>query len=305
MYIPSQRTRQGFREHKEVSTVSGQKHAFILFTKAPSPGSTKTRLTEERGGFLTPGEAANFYQAVMLDVAEIGFKAVDELNGMAARGETKSADDSYEFIISSSPETEIDRLKLIFDEAFPSRQIRYISDQGKNFNEHFDNAYKQLWKLGYHSAVAIGGDLPSMPVSHIIRAFQWLAYFDETYEKGGGLVHCPCQACGVSLVGLTETTPMDFHGVFYNLNGVPALDAIIALSEARGIPVAALDTVADIDNAEDLAHSLSLARSQDYVSRFQPDAVVPRRLLAWAASTGIAVNTPPNLEHDPREAIDA
>ena len=143
-----------------------------------------------------------------------------------------------------------------------------------------------------------------MPVSHIVRAFQWLAYFDSAYETGG-LVFCPCQACGVSLVGLTEKTPMDFDGVFYNPDGTPALDAITALSEARGIPAAALDPVSDIDNAEDLAHALSLARSHAYVSRFQPEIMAPKRFLAWADTTGIVVNTPPNLDHDPREAIDA
>ncbi len=77
------------------------------------------------------------------------------------------------------------------------------------------------------------------------------------------------------------------------------------LSEARGIPAAALDPVSDIDNAEDLAHALSLARSHAYVSRFQPEVMAPKRFLAWADKTGIVVNTPPNLDHDPREEIDA
>lgn len=283
--------------------MSGQKHAFMLFTKAPTPGLAKTKLTKERGGILTPQEAADLYQAIMLDVAEIGYKALEQLNEMAGGGEREGQPDSYDFVVCSSPNTEIQRLKHIFKETCPW-PIRYITDHGQNFNEHFDNGFKQLWKQGYHSVVSIGGDLPSMPFSHIVRAFQWLAYFDSVYRVGG-LVHCPCQACGVSLVGLTETTPMDFDGVFYNSNGVPALDAIIALAAARGIPVAALDPVSDIDNAEDLAHALSLARSQAYVSRFQPEVMAPRRFLAWADVTGIEINTPPNLEHDPREAIDA
>lgn len=272
-----------------------QKHAFMFFTKAPTPGVTKTRLTSAKGGFLTPEEATDLYTAVMLDVAEIGHAALEQLN--AAKGDT------YEFIVCSTPASETDRLRRIFQDAF-SWPIQYITDHGKNFNEHFDDGFKQLWKLGYHSAVSIGGDLPSMPVSHIVRAFQWLAYFDSTYETGG-LVFCPCQACGVSLVGLTKKTPMDFDGVFYNPDGTPALDAITALAEARGIPAAALDPVSDIDNAEDLAHALSLARSHAYVGRFQPEVMAPKRFLAWADKTGVVVSTPPNLEYDPREAIDA
>jgi len=275
-----------------------QKHAFMFFTKAPTPGLTKTRLTSARGGFLTPEEATDLYCAVMLDVAEIGHRALEQLNTAA-----HDKGDKYDFFVCSTPASDMGRLRRIFEDTF-SWPIQYITDNGKNFNEHFDDGFKQLWKLGYRSAVSIGGDLPSMPVSHIVRAFQWLAYFDSAYETGG-LVFCPCQACGVSLVGLTKKTPMDFDGVFYNPDGTPALDAITALSEARRIPAAALDPVSDIDNAEDLAHALSLARSHVYVSQFQPEVMSPKRLLAWAHKTGIVVNTPPNVDHDPREAIDA
>jgi uncharacterized protein len=279
-----------------IEQLRARRHAFMFFTKAPTPGVTKTRLTSARGGFLTPEEAADLYRAVMLDVAEIGHEALEQLNA-AAKG------DRYDFVVCTTPASDTDRLRRIFEETF-SWPIQYIADHGRNFNEHFDDGFKQLWKLGYHSAVSIGGDLPSMPVSHIVRAFQWLAYFDSAYETGG-IVFCPCQACGVSLVGLTAKTPMDFDGVFYNPDGTPALDAITALSEKRGIPAAALDPVSDIDNAEDLAHALSLARSHAYVSQFQPEVMFPKRFLAWADATGIVVNTPPNTEHDPREAIDA
>ena len=278
--------------------MSAQKHAFMFFTKAPTPGLTKTRLTSAKGGVLTEEEATELYTAVMLDVAEIGHAALDQLNAAAGK-----KGDTYDFVVCSTPASDMERIRLIFEESF-SWPIRYITDQGKTFNEHFDDGFKQLWKLGYHSAVSIGGDLPSMPVSHIVRAFQWLSYFDSAYETGG-LVFCPCQACGVSLVGLTEKTPMDFDGVFYNPDGTPALDAITALSEARGIPAAGLDPVSDIDNAEDLAHALSLARSHAYVGRFQPEVMAPKRFLAWAEKTGITVNTPPNFDHDPREEIDA
>jgi hypothetical protein len=63
--------------------------------------------------------------------------------------------------------------------------------------------------------------------------------------------------------------------------------------------------VSDIDNAEDLAHALSLARSHAYVSRFQQAVMAPKRFLAWVDKTGVVVSTPPNLDHDPREGTDA
>ena len=143
-----------------------------------------------------------------------------------------------------------------------------------------------------------------MPISHIVRAFEWLAYFDSFSERGG-FVQAPCQACGVSLVGYTRDTPMDSTGVFYNLNGVPALDGYTVKAQVRGVPAAQLDTVADVDNLEDLAHTISLMKAISYSSIYQPELYVPVRTMAWIEDTGIVVSTPPNTLHDPRERIDA
>ncbi|MCB2180305.1 DUF2064 domain-containing protein [bacterium] len=273
------------------------KHAFLLFTKAPMPGLTKTRLTTARGGILTEAEAAEFYKSSLLDVAEIGFRALAELNA--------AGNDQYDFVVCSSPPTEQPMLEKIFGEAGPwPGPITFINDRGANFDEHFDDAFQQLFDQGYHSVVSIGGDLPNMPVSHIVRAFEWLNYFDSFSERGG-FVQAPCQACGVSLVGYTKDTPMDSEGVFYNLNGVPALDAYTIKAQERGVPVALLDAVADIDDIEDMAHAISIMRAVAYSSLYQKELFIPHRTLAWIDQTGIVISTPPNTLHDPRERIDA
>ncbi|WP_303720132.1 DUF2064 domain-containing protein [Malonomonas rubra] len=210
----------------------------------------------------------------------------------------------YDFVISATPEHDHPRLKKIFDDIDQRNiDLKFIADQGQNFNEHFNDAFQQLWAQGYDAAVAVGGDQPQMTTANIMQAFHWLDRFQQSHNKG--LVHCPCQACGVSLVGLTKDTPMDFDGVFYNEAGVSALDAIIDICNDKEIPVAALETVADIDNVEDLAHALSLAHSQSYTAQFQPEVVVPQRFINWAKNTGLTVTTPPNTDHDPRELIDA
>lgn len=273
------------------------KHAFLLFTKAPMPGLTKTRLTTARGGILTEAEAAEFYKSSLLDVAEIGFRALNELNAAGT--------DQYDFVVCSSPPSEQPMLENIFEEAGPwPGPITFINDRGVNFDEHFDDAFQQLFDQGYQSVVSIGGDLPNMPISHIVRAFEWLAYFDSFSERGG-FVQAPCQACGVSLVGYTKNTPMDSEGVFYNLNGVPALDAYTVKAQERGVPVALLDAVADVDDIEDLAHAISIMRAVSYSSLYQKELFVPHRTLAWIDKTGIVISTPPNTLHDPRERIDA
>jgi hypothetical protein len=285
--------------------MSGKRHAFLFFTKAPLPGVTKTRLTIERGGILSAEEAAGLYKASMLDVAEIGFQALEELRQAARANSDGGESDQYDFFVSCSPASEQNYLEEIFRDEGPwSFPIQFLTDSGKTFDEHFDSAFRQLFDLGYHSVVSIGGDLPSMPVSHIVQAFQWLEYFDAVSDKGG-FVQAPCQECGVSLVGYTAGTPMDSVGVFYNLDGVPALDAYIMKAAERGVPVATLTPVADFDDTRDLAHTCSLIRAMAYSSRFQPGIVVPRRTLAWINRARISIATPPNLEHDPRERIDA
>lgn len=284
--------------------MNSRKHALIFFTKVPTPGLTKTRLTIDAGGILTPEEAAEFYRVVMLDTAEVAMQAMKLLNEQKNKG-SKDGGDRYDFVVCCTPEKDHPRMKEIFAAAGPwPLPVKLIADRGVNFNEHFHHAFEQLWEQGYESAVAIGGDLPQMTTGNLIQAFEWLHHFGSIHE-GLGLVHCPCQACGVSLVGLTRATPMDFEGVFYNTNGVSALDAIIDISRAKGFPVAALETVADIDTVEDLAHALTLARSQEYTSHFQTNILAPKRFLAWAEQEGFQVCTPPNEEHDPRELIDA
>ena len=283
--------------------MNGQKHALVLFSKAPLPGLTKTRLLKEKGGILTPKEAADFYQATMLDVAEVGFRALAQCSE-PVKTEEGNEPDSYDFVVSCSPESESPLMQSIFAEGGPwPAPIHFIVDRGTNFDEHFNDAYRQLFDRGYQSVVAIGGDMPTMRPDQIQRAFQWLAYLGALSDRGG-LVIAPCQECGVSLVGLTRDAPMDFTGVFYNLDGVPALDGIMATAEARDIPTAMLEPVGDIDSPEDLAHAFSMIRAMAYTCQFQPETLVPKRTLAWIEQAGLVVVTPPDKNHDPREHID-
>jgi glycosyltransferase A (GT-A) superfamily protein (DUF2064 family) len=286
-------------------SVADRKHAFLLFSKAPTPGLTKTRLTEARGGILTPEEAADFYQSMLLDVAEIGFQAIGNLNGQSRASVNGDASEHVDFVISCSPDAGQKRLERLFAQCGPwPAPIYFINDRGKTFDEHFDDAFRQLFERGYHSVVSIGGDLPTMPVNHIVLAFQWLEYFGS-YSDRGGFVQAPCQECGVSLVGYTSETPMDSTGVFYNPDGIPALDAYVAKAAERGVPVASLTPVADVDDMHDLAHTVSLLRAIAYSCCYQPGLFLAKRTLAWITQHNIVVSTPPNAEHDPRERIDA
>ncbi|MFR9169692.1 MAG: hypothetical protein ACLVKI_13660, partial [Gordonibacter urolithinfaciens] len=119
-----------------------------------------------------------------------------------------------------------------------------------------------------------------------------------------GFVQAPCQECGTSLVGFSHNTPMDHQGVYYNLDGRPALDGYMEKLEERDVPSAFLSPVADIDEKTDLAHAISCMRAIKQAAAFQTDLFVPQRVLDWVDYMGIQVITPPNDEHDPRQYID-
>jgi glycosyltransferase A (GT-A) superfamily protein (DUF2064 family) len=225
--------------------------------------------------------------------------------GPEAVAEPKAARHEYGFFISTTPEDNVARMRETFEAAgeWP-REFIYLTDKGANFDEHFDDAFRQVFTAGYDSVLSVGGDIPMLPITHITTAFRWLQHFLETSENGG-LVQAPCQECGVSLIGWTRDTPIDHQGVYYNMGGRPALDAYVAKAGEKDVPFASLSPVADIDDVQDLAHAISLARAAAYGAQFQSDLYVPRRFLAYVDWRGLTVGTPPNEDRDSREGIDA
>lgn len=282
-----------------------RKQALLIFTKPPIPGMVKTRMTEEFGGFLTMHQAAMFYQCCFYDVCAMGMEALQELQ--QTNDELVAADQSadtitYDFYCSTTPAESLEQVKEVFEKAGPwPMEIHYLIDTGSTFDEHFNDACNQLFQLGYEHFVAIGGDVPTMPKSHIIQSFQWLDYFQSIGEPG--FVYAPCQECGTSLVGYSHNTPMDHTGVYYNMDGRPALDGYLEKLKETGVPSAYFDPVADIDEVSDLGHAVSCMKSIREAARYQP-LFVPSRTLNWVEFMGITVSTPPNDNHDPRDYLD-
>ena len=281
-----------------------KKHALLLLSKPPVPGLVKTRLTKEKGGPFTKEEAAEIFRRCMFDVAELCCIALNELEreDVLDRAADPEADEHvYSFIISTTPAENVAVIRKSFEEIgrWP-REFTYIVDEGANFNGHFDNAFKQIFDLGYDSILSVYADIPMLPREHITNGIRWLQYFLETSEVGG-IVEAPCQEVGISLIGWTRTTSMDHQGVYYNITGRPALDAYLEKAREKKIPIASLSPIADINDIGDFAHATSLARAAKYCKEFQSDIYVPERFLAWVDWRGIRVGNPPNESHDPQE----
>jgi glycosyltransferase A (GT-A) superfamily protein (DUF2064 family) len=283
------------------------RHALLMFSKPPVPGLVMPRLTPATGGFFSEEEAAELFHRSLFDVMELCITAVSQLEQQDA--ELAAADPlaprhEYAFFISTPPAANLETMRKLFaDSGEWPREFTYILDSGANFDEHFDDAFNQVFAAGFDSVLSVGGDIPMLPLSHITSGFRWLQYFLEN-SPNGGLVQAPCQECGVSLIGWTRNAGIDHQGVYYNMTGRPALDAYVQKCQALDLPMASLTPVADVDDVQDLAHAVSLARSARYSQQFQSDFYVPRRFLDWVDWRGIQVGTPPNEDRDSREGID-
>lgn len=283
-----------------------RKNALLIFSKYPTPGKVKTRLTTKHGGFLTEEEAAHFFKMCLFDVCEGSMHALMSLQEESDAEVAANPDaihDTYDFFVSTTPAANVELMKEMFENVggWPM-PIHYITDSGATFDEHFNDAFSQLFAMGYENIVSVGGDIPTMPKSHLTQSYQWLHYFQK---KGTpGFVCAPCQECGTSLVGYSYNTPIDHTGIYYNLDGRPALDGYVEKIQDNDIPSAYFSPVADIDERTDLAHAISCMKAIRLAAKTQPDLFTPRRTLAWCALKGIQVSTPPNEEHDPRQYID-
>ncbi len=283
-----------------------RKHALLLFSKPPVPGMVKTRLTTARGGGLSEGQAAEFFRRSLYDVSELCMHALIELqreNDELVKADPAQDRVTYDFFVSTTPAENAQVMKETYDAIGPwPLEVHYLVDSGKTFDDHFDDAFSQLFALGYQNVVSVGGDIPTLPKSHVRQAFEWLAYFQECGTPG--FVQAPCQECGTSLVGFSCDTVINNQGVYYNLDGTAALDAYVGKLKAGDIPSAFLSPVADVDEMADLAHAVSCLRAIALAAPSQPDLFVPQRVLDWVDYLGIRVTTPPNDEHDPRQYID-
>lgn len=285
--------------------MASKKHALLIFTKPPLPGIVKTRMTTEYGGFLTMEQAAGFYRNCFYDVCEMGMQSLIELKqkNERMRAEDPTVDEiTYDFFCSTTPAECLDQVKEMFEKTGPwPMEVHFVVDEGSSFDEHFNDAFSQIFAMGYESIVSIGGDVPTMPKGHIKQAFQWLDYFQAIGKPG--FAYAPCQECGTSLVGFSHNTVMDHTGVYYNMDGRPALDGYLEKLKEADVPSAYFDPVADVDEVTDLAHAVSCMKAIAEAAKYQ-DLFVPRRTLGWVEFMGIKVSTPPNENHDPRDYLD-
>jgi uncharacterized protein len=266
------------------------RNSVVVFTKVPVAGKAKTRLTTERGGIFTPEEARQFYEASLLDVIDCCV--------------TSRSCDVY---ICHDLAGDAAYLRRILQGLAEPGAIKGVfHDKGGSFDEGMQYAADHLLKKRKavrlaDSVLIVGGDLPSLQPATITAAVQKLESLASAAGLprkrgapaiGAALVVSADQECGFNILGYTCTTPFNFDGVFYNQDGVTALDMISHKAQARDIPLGILEIVPDVDLPVDLAGFISVAKTMQLAEKHDPSVVSPKRTLRMLEALGIEASAP-------------
>jgi uncharacterized protein len=288
-----------------------RRNAILLFSKVPEPGKVKTRLTPIKDGFLPPETASTLYHCMLFDVAEICCDACADLEradlerrAMEGTCEDVPVRDEYDIFVSSPGADQERRMRELFAESgvWP-RRISFIHDVGASFDEHYNDAFSQVFARGYDTVLSMGCDMPALRRAVVEEGFARL--HELCGLEGGGIVVAPDQEMGVSIVGWTRGTAFDHTGVFYNADGLTVLPAYIKKAASLGLPALYLPDVPDVDTMADLNHNVTLVQALEYCARFQADVTAPHRTAQALREMGYdEIRVMPNDLRDDRDEID-
>lgn len=267
------------------------KNAIVVFTKVPKAGDSKTRLTTDRGGILTPEEAKEFYMASLLDVVDC---CVSSNSCDVYICYDKNGDRSY--------------LDTILGAVADPHAIKGVfPDNGGTFDKGMQYAVDYIFKNGAPSRLAdtvliVGGDIPSLQPETIRKAGKMLetlaspgkTFLADTgeYSVGAAMVVSADQECGFNILGYTCTTPFNFDGVFYNQDGVTALDMVTYKAMEQCLPLGILEIVPDIDVPADLAGFISVVKVMQQAEKYDSNMLLPKRTIKVLEMLGLEASAP-------------
>lgn len=283
-----------------------RRNVLLLFSKVPEPGLVKTRLTTLKDGVFEPDVASGLYHCMLFDVVEICCAAMTRLEERACAVDPATGEeirDVYEMRISTAPVGNLDKMRELFavSGTWP-REIVFVADEGKSFDEHYNDAFQKAWDDGADTILSMGADMPALTVDDVVRGFEALQKLDVSDK--GGIVLAPDQEMGVSIVGWPRKTEFDHSGVFYNQEGLTVLPAYIAKARRMGLPAIYLPPVPDVDTMADLMHNITVVEALNYCAPFDGNTPPWRTADALKQMGWDEVRVMPNDLRDPREAID-
>jgi len=282
--------------------------AVVIFTKVPKEGQTKTRLTIDKGGIFTPHEAKAFYEASLLDVID---SCIAAGCGDLYICQNQGGDQAY--------------LQQLLQAVSNPQAVREIfKDQGGTFDQGAQYAFDYIFKSGGEdrladSVIIVGGDNPAIrpaTLQEAVKKLETMAAGERALqcaweysqnkqtkpETGAAMIVSIDQEGGFNLIGYTYNTPFSFDGVFYNQDGVTALDMIALKAAERQIPLSIVEMIPDVDLPTDLASFLPVLNILALAEQYDETIVLPKRTMRFLKGLGLKTTATAHFYGIMREA---
>ena len=208
---------------------NSSKNAYVLFTREPLPGSTKTRLMP----YYTARQCAELHRCFLRDIAR----------------EMKNR--SFDIVVAYTG-GEPQFLRKTF-----GRRAIYIEQRGDDLGSRMESAISDVLGMGYEKAVLTGSDIPELEADTIETAFSMLGCCDTVIG--------PTSDGGYYLIGMSELHHEVFNVKTYGVSTV--FEETISSIRKAGISVETVDEYSDIDTKEDLADFMDRVRDDARLRR--------------------------------------
>ena len=204
-----------------------KRSALIAFARAPVPGQTKTRLIPVLG----PAGAAELYRRFLVDAL------------------TQACELRAHMVVAAAEPDQVAPLRAIAQGACPEAEI--TTQSGADLGQRLARAFQEAFSQGYHSAMVMGTDLPSLPFDRVRRALSLLRAGDVRRGRRCELVLGPCLDGGYYLIGLTAPVPRLFEHMDWGSRTV--LVDTLRRAQTMRLSASLLEPWYDVDTPEDLA----------------------------------------------------
>ncbi len=228
----------------------------LIFSKVPIPGLVKTRLTQNT--CLSENDAALIAEAMLKDTLSLSSKS--------------QADQIY---IGYIPQNQQSALKNIVEnirkDGNLNKSVKYILQEGANFDERFGSVVKSALKIGPSNLIVLGSDLPYLDPKLLNKTFESLSS-KNTKKK---VVIGPANGGGIYLVGINQEFDYRWFTEYQLFRGGVEIIQFSSFCKTKGIDLTLLPAFGDIDLEEDLvsliAYIEALSVSKAYSGFFYPN----------------------------------
>jgi rSAM/selenodomain-associated transferase 1 len=190
-------------------------NALLTVAKRPAAGQTKTRMTPP----LAPGTAAALYECFLKDTLSL----------MRLVPATQQ-------VIAYLPQGE----ENYFQGLAPGFEL--LLQNGSDLGSRLNHATTHFLAQGYRKVVIMDSDSPTLPVEHLVEAFDVLDDFDLSLG--------PCEDGGYYLIGLKQPAPRLLVDV--QMSTPYVVDETLALAAEEDLSVHMLPEWYDVDDAAEL-----------------------------------------------------